>query len=53
MDQLHQRNGLTPIDVTEIILQEKLKAVEALMFLNKKRDKSIKGRMVYNGKLTR
>jgi hypothetical protein len=30
--------------------KEKHKALEALMFLTKKRDKSIKGRMVANGK---
>ena len=32
---------------------EKKKAVEALMFLTEKRDKSIKSRLVYNGKPTR
>ena len=52
MDRLHQRI-FTPIDVAELTPQEKRKSMEALMFLNKKRDKSIKGRMVYNGKLTR
>jgi hypothetical protein len=33
--------------------KERRKSVDALMFLGKKRDKSIKGRMVYNGKPTR
>jgi hypothetical protein len=32
---------------------EKCKAVDALMFLGEKRDKTIKGQMVYNGKATR
>eukprot|EP00980_Cylindrotheca_fusiformis_P030969 scaffold25690_cov333-Cylindrotheca_fusiformis.AAC.1 len=32
---------------------EKRKAMEALMFLTEKRDGTIKGRMVYNGKPTR
>jgi hypothetical protein len=32
---------------------EREKAQMALMFLTEKRDKSIKGRMVYNGKPTR
>ncbi|MGC8532999.1 MAG: hypothetical protein ACP5M1_13275, partial [Acidiphilium sp.] len=32
---------------------EKRKTMEALMFLTEKRDKSIKGRMFYNGKPTR
>jgi hypothetical protein len=50
MDQLHQRNCFTPIDVSP---EERRKAVDALMFLGEKRDKAIKGRMVYNGKPTR
>jgi hypothetical protein len=33
--------------------EEKRKAVEAIMFLTEKRDGTIKGRMVYNGKPTR
>ena len=32
---------------------EKMKAMEALMFLTEKRDKSIKSRLVYNGKPSR
>ena len=50
MDQLQQINCFTPIDVAELTPQEKRKAMEYLMFLNKKRDKPIKVRMVYNGK---
>ena len=53
LDQLHQRNCFTPIDVSQLTSSEKKKAMEALMFLTEKRDKSIKGRMVYNGKPTR
>ena len=53
MDKLHQQNNFTPFGVTDLTSQEKRKAVEALIFLNKKRDKFIKGRMVYNMKLTR
>jgi hypothetical protein len=33
--------------------EERRKSVDALMFLGEKRDTSIKGRMVYNGKPTR
>lgn len=53
LDQLHCRNCFTPIDVSKLTEGEKKKAMEALMFLSEKRDKRIKGRMVYNGKPTR
>ncbi|MGC8497872.1 MAG: hypothetical protein ACP5NL_07805, partial [Thermoplasmata archaeon] len=51
-EQLH-KNCFTPIDVTKLSADEKRKTMEALMFLTEKRDKSIKGRMVYSGKPTR
>jgi hypothetical protein len=41
------------MDVSQLSISEKHKAQEALMFLTEKRDGSIKGRMVYNGKPTR
>ena len=50
MYQLQYRNCFTCIDVAELTLKDKHKAMEALTFLNKTRDKSIKGRMVYNRK---
>jgi hypothetical protein len=53
LDQLHQRNCFTPIDINKLTPSEKRKAQEALMFLTKKHDGKIKGRMVYNGKPTR
>ena len=53
LDQLHHRECFTPVDLSEMTAEEKSKAQEALMFLTEKRDKSIKGRMVYNGKPTR
>jgi hypothetical protein len=53
LDQLHQRNCFSPVDVSAMTPSEKKKAQEALMFLTEKRDGSIKGRMVYNGKPTR
>jgi hypothetical protein len=53
MDQLHKRNCFTPIDVAELTAEEKRKTVDALMFISEKRDKTVKGRMVYNGKPTR
>ncbi|MGC8561492.1 MAG: hypothetical protein ACP5O1_12560 [Phycisphaerae bacterium] len=53
LEQLHKRNRFTPMNVTKLSPEEKRKTMEALMFLTEKRDKSIKGRMVYNGKPTR
>jgi len=53
LDQLHQRNCFSPLDVKSLSPAEKRKAQEALLFLTEKRDKTIKGRMVYNGKPTR
>ena len=52
IQQLHERNCFSPLNVNEIIPEEKAKVVEALMLLQEKRDKSIKGRCVYNGKPT-
>ena len=43
----------TPISVKDMTPTERRKAMGALMFLTEKRDKSVKGRMVYNGKPTR
>ncbi len=51
--QLHDRTCFHPISIADLTPEEKRKAQEALMFLTEKRDKSIKGRMVYNGKPTR
>ena len=48
MEQLHKRTCFTPLDVSQMTKEEKRKAQLALMFLTEKRDKSIKGRMVYN-----
>ena len=53
LDQLHNRECFEPISISDLTPSERSKAQEALMFLTKKRDKSIKGRMVYNGKPTR
>ena len=53
MDQLHKRNCFTPISIKDMNPSERKKAQEALMFLSEKRDGTIKGRMVYNGKPTR
>ena len=52
LKQLHDRVCFSPISIAELIFEEK-KAMEALMFLTEKRDKSIKERLVYNGKPTR
>ena len=53
IDQLHQRNCFTLISVKDMTWTKRRKAMGALMFLTEKRDKSVKGRMVYNGKPTR
>eukprot|EP00978_Attheya_sp_CCMP212_P000843 scaffold1766_cov39-Attheya_sp.AAC.3 len=53
MDQLHRRSCFTPISVADMTTTERRKAQQALMFLGEKRDGTIKGRMVYNGKPTR
>ena len=53
MDQLHRQNCFTLISVKDMTPTERRKAMGALMFLTEKRDKSVKGRMVYNGKPTR
>jgi hypothetical protein len=52
-DQLHKRMSFAPLKVKEMKPSERKKAQMALMFLTEKRDKSVKGRMVYNGKPTR
>jgi hypothetical protein len=50
MDQLHRRSCFTPKSIAERTQIERRKAQQALMFLKEKRDGTIKGRMVYNGK---
>ena len=53
INQLYQRNCFYPILVASMTTGERKKAMTALMFLTEKRDLTIKGRMVYNGKPTR
>jgi hypothetical protein len=53
IDQLYKRTCFAPLKVKEMKHSERKKAQIALMFLTEKRDKSVKGRMVYNGKPTR
>ena len=53
LDQLHRRVCFGPIAIKDLTPEEKKKAMEALMFLTEKRDGTVKGRMVYNGKPTR
>jgi hypothetical protein len=50
IDQFHRRTCFAPLKVKEMKPSERKKAQMALMFLTEKRDKSVKGRMVYNGK---
>ena len=53
LDQLHKRMCFTPVDINDLTTSEKKKAVEAMMLLTEKKDKTVKGRMVYNGKPSR
>jgi hypothetical protein len=53
INQLHKRTCFAPVKVKEMKHSKRKKAQMALMFLTEKRDKSVKGRMVYNGKPTR
>jgi hypothetical protein len=53
MDQLHRRSCFTPKSIANMTQLELRKAQQALMFLGEKRDGTVKGRMVYNGKPTR
>jgi hypothetical protein len=53
LKQLHDRVCFEPISVADMSQSEIRKSMEALMLLTEKRDGTIKGRMVYNGKPTR
>jgi hypothetical protein len=53
INQQHKRTCFAPLKVKEMKHSKRKKAQMALMFLTEKRDKSVKGRMVYNGKPTR
>ena len=53
LDQLYRRNCFEPISVKEMTDKERMRAQETLLFLTEKRDGTIKGRAVYNGKATR
>ena len=46
------RNCFAPISVADLSPSERRKVMMALMLLTEKRDGTIKGRMVYNGKPT-
>jgi len=51
--QQHDRRCFEPIDISKLTKEEKQKAQLALTYLAEKRDGAIKGRTVYNIKLTR
>ena len=40
----------TPVDVNDLTRNEMKKAMEVLMLMTEKLDKTVKGQMVYNGK---
>ena len=52
LDQMHNRTCFRAIVVSELTHQEKLRAVESLMFLSRKETGEIKSRLAYNGKPT-
>ena len=43
LDQLHRGMCFTPVDVNDLTRTEKKKALEALMLLTEKKDKTVKG----------
>ena len=43
LDQLHRRRCFTPVDVNDLTRNEKKKAMEALMLMTEKKDKTVKG----------
>jgi len=53
LEQLHRRTCFSPVDVSTMTQEERVKAMVAIMLLTEKRDGSIKGCCVYNGKPTR
>jgi hypothetical protein len=53
IDQLHKRTCFAPLKGKEMKPSKRKKAQIALMFLTEKRDRSVKGRIVYNRKPTR
>ena len=53
LKQLHDRVCFTPIAVKDMDPIERKRAQEALLLLTEKRDGTIKGRAVFNGKKTR
>ena len=53
LEQLHKRTCFTPIDISKMTSSEKQRAQRAILLLTEKRDETIKGRMVFNGKGTR
>ena len=51
--QLHDHACWEPIDISTMTQSEKRKVVEAMLLLTEKRDGTVKGRAVHNGKPTR
>ena len=52
MEQMHNRKCFEPINIEELNKEERKKAQVALAYLSEKRDGTIKGCTVYNGKPT-
>ena len=52
-DQLYKRETFRPISVKDLSPSERRKAQESFMFLTQKRDNTVKGQLVFNGKPTR
>ena len=43
LDQLHKRMRFTPVDINDLTTSEKKKAMEAMLLLTEKKDKTVKG----------
>ena len=43
LDQLHRRMCFTPVEVNDLTRNEKKKAMEALMLMTEKKDRTVKG----------
>ena len=52
LDQLHKRNCFSPININTLTPEERKKAQNGIMLVTEKRDKSVKGRLVYDGSKT-
>ena len=53
MSQLDDRVVYTPVDIDKLTITERKRAMESLIFLVEKRDRSVKARLCANGSTQR